>query len=884
MEKNNGELVKITDLTSELGLSSRSLRYYEQVGLIKSIRPEFEKYRYYTSENTERLKQIIILRKMQIPVKDILRIYESESMSVVVETFVSRIRDIENEIGALSELKSIVSKFLQTMLDNGITKISAIPLLYEEMDRQLELMEDSRPVNLSEIEDVSVKLAKPLDYSIVDLPPMRVLTSFLKPDTQISDFWGFSRYIQINGLSYATSGSHRRFEFQTEAGDVLMVRVPEDFHNDSDFLDYSFSGGLFAAVNVFLDEDLGQCFRNLVNELDINPYYQFAYCPDGSSRHPTLLENLISPDEKRELVMMLVPVKKRTANPELFDPPEELTNITLSEIESANPVLWETIVPLDKLTPINYPHYRFTEDGEAEYTGWISTRVLSTNVEVKLPFRVDVTFRAMSTGERFSYGDSEGSIILYHGDELSYYYGINMGNRRDIPEEALRFHQPVFKNRYNFNGRGRINKDEYNRLTWIIGEKHLAVFINDELRYCGTNFPYMNLDLNREKALPLIIGSNGQGMKYFREIKVSQLAFTPKNKIKKEELVMVTKQSNNIIPVIHRLVTDEHGENYWFNGCARYVMECLGEKDYDYEFFAGLTGDNFTQHYPVNKNYANNDATSSYFLENNGTSYVESIFEKCGYAVSYILGKDLNKNKEMYLQTLIGYLDKGIPVIVWCQGEPRVFGVFVGYEESGNTLLFIQGNNNEPQRISLENAMITEGNGCHGGWIFVGEKKEQKDLKQIYRETIINLPKLLTANTDFYYAGAEAFRAWINTLESCYFDNMKPDEFDPWVMYTNYICVLATNASCCHGFLERAMKLNPDMGYLEEVSRLYKRMGEMWNNDNGEDLEALGGGFNVTLEALQNKEQKSRIVSKIREFASVTNEIVKVLTKNILKK
>ena len=84
-------------------------------------------------------------------------------------------------------------------------------------------------------------------------------------------------------------------------------------------------------------------------------------------------------------------------------------------------------------------------------------------------------------------------------------------------------------------------------------------------------------------------------------------------------------------------------------------MECLGEPDYDYWFFAGITGDNFTQHYPVDKSHANNDATSSYFLENNGTSYVESVFEKCGYASSYVLGKDLNKNKEMYLQTLIGY-------------------------------------------------------------------------------------------------------------------------------------------------------------------------------------------------------------------------------------
>lgn len=66
-------LIKITDLTNNLGISSRSLRYYEQMGLIKSVRPEFEKYRFFDAENIERLKQIIILRKMQIPIKDTIK-------------------------------------------------------------------------------------------------------------------------------------------------------------------------------------------------------------------------------------------------------------------------------------------------------------------------------------------------------------------------------------------------------------------------------------------------------------------------------------------------------------------------------------------------------------------------------------------------------------------------------------------------------------------------------------------------------------------------------------------------------------------------------------------------------------------------------------------
>ena len=132
-------LIKITDLTHQLGLTSRSLRYYEQTGLIQSVRPQFAKYRFYDEENVERLRQIIVLRKMQIPIKDIIRIYESEDMSIVVQTFVDRMDAIDGEISALSEMKRLTNEFLQTMLKHGIKKISALPLLYDEMDKHLNL-------------------------------------------------------------------------------------------------------------------------------------------------------------------------------------------------------------------------------------------------------------------------------------------------------------------------------------------------------------------------------------------------------------------------------------------------------------------------------------------------------------------------------------------------------------------------------------------------------------------------------------------------------------------------------------------------------------------------------------------------------------------------
>ena len=89
----------------------------------------------------------------------------------------------------------------------------------------------------------------------------------------------------------------------------------------------------------------------------------------------------------------------------------------------------------------------------------------------------------------------------------------------------------------------------------------------------------MASDLYLLKPETIYIGSDGQGKKYFRSIKVSQLKTAPKIKIKKGKLNMIVNRSNNIITVIRPLITMHYGENYWFNGCARYVMECLGEKD-----------------------------------------------------------------------------------------------------------------------------------------------------------------------------------------------------------------------------------------------------------------------------------------------------------------
>ncbi len=889
------DLVKITDLTLQLGLTSRSLRYYEEAGLIQSIRLPAEKYRFFDEANIQRLKQIIVLRKMMIPIRDILRIYESEDMSVVVEVFVNRIREIDRETNALSDLKRLTDEFLQAMLTHGIKRISALPLLYEALvNQELEdadtIGDESKPVSYDDLETISEKLAKPVEPSIIYLPAMHVLSSRLKENPDVTDPDGFWHWVQSQGIAPGEPGRHEQYEYQTDMGDVLILRVAGDFINNSPYLEDTFEGGLFATANVYLDEDLGQRFRSLVSCFDDNKYYEIDYVPGGGLRHQAMLETLISPDERRELVALFIPVKKRLADPSLYDKPEELKpgSITPDEIEKANPVLWTKDVPMDKLIPINRPHYRVTEKGEAEYISWISTRVLSTGVAVKLPFRVDIEFRIGEESGGYGHGRNEGSVRFHHGEDLNYLFGINMDNSPDerLSQEAICFHQPVFCDYYRYPKRGGIHPGVYNHLTWIVGLKHFAVIINGELRYCGVNFPYMVADLRRQHARPILVSSDSSIKRYFRSIRVSQLAQTPKTKIKEGALRMVTKQSNNRIPNIHRFITSEFGENYWFNGCARYVMESVGEfagePDFGYWFFAGLTGDILAQVYSYDE--YKGEAVSACMFDSEGGGYFEGIFEKCGYASTFVAGKQLSANKEMYVQTLMAYIDKGVPVIAVTHGGPP-WGIYVGYEEYGKTLLFLTGDKIEPERVPIEQ-VITENTAsphCAQGWLFIGEKKRSVKLAQVYRDVIFDMPRLLTVKTDAYCFGPEAFRAWAEGMENGKFDGVKPEEFDDWAAHVSNICNMATNGSCVHSFLERAQELNPDLSFLEDVRKLYKRTADIWNNDNGNDLEAFGGGFNVTLEALQDKSRRGKIAAKIREAAECMNTVLHLLNENLPK-
>lgn len=59
----------ISEVSAKFHISTRMLRYYEKMGIIESTRKENYAYRVYDENAVKRVQQIIILQKLQIPLK-----------------------------------------------------------------------------------------------------------------------------------------------------------------------------------------------------------------------------------------------------------------------------------------------------------------------------------------------------------------------------------------------------------------------------------------------------------------------------------------------------------------------------------------------------------------------------------------------------------------------------------------------------------------------------------------------------------------------------------------------------------------------------------------------------------------------------------------------
>ncbi len=95
----------VSDVESITGLSKKSIRYYEEVGLVHPTRNTENDYRIYSLEDIEKLKRIKFLRELNVSIHD-MQLLDSGNLTLI-DCMYDRIKKIEAEEEKFKKIRNM---------------------------------------------------------------------------------------------------------------------------------------------------------------------------------------------------------------------------------------------------------------------------------------------------------------------------------------------------------------------------------------------------------------------------------------------------------------------------------------------------------------------------------------------------------------------------------------------------------------------------------------------------------------------------------------------------------------------------------------------------------------------------------------------------------
>ena len=318
------ELIKIRDLSVKYNISARTLRYYEDIGLISSIRSENYAYRLYDNDAITRIEQILILRKLNVSIKDIQHIFNSPGTEIVLQVLNKKISAIDEDITVLNELREIVLEFIREIKMTDFSKDTDVKSLYQRAATieneiiNITYKSNTTPNNIERLFELSSRIKKNPEIRIIKVNSFKALYSGLDTIENIFGvFWEWQRKNShlVKTILYGAP-DFMGFEKVEREIKAFWLWAVEDGVTDADVLPYQlidFEGGLYAAA-IAIDEDNDDCVRvyNSVKKWLEDSGFELD---EGSKRR--VLGHMLNPDVEIKKALgynqfdMYVPIKIR---------------------------------------------------------------------------------------------------------------------------------------------------------------------------------------------------------------------------------------------------------------------------------------------------------------------------------------------------------------------------------------------------------------------------------------------------------------------------------------------------------------------------------------------------------------------------------------------
>ncbi len=293
-------LVKIKDVSCKYDVTARTLRYYEDMGLLVSTRSDDYAYRMYDENAVRRLEQILILRKMNISIKDIQRIFNTSGSEVVLEVLGKKVQSIDDEVALLHELKEIVLDFMREIKQMDFLDNSDIKLLYnkaKDIETQLISIDYiGKPSNINRLLGVTEKLDKKIpDIMVVNIPKFRAVTVGEQSWEDMFKDGGYMHQLWQHVHLYKEV-IFDCFDFLLFKNDkaewICAVKDGVTNENVSPFKLFDFNGGLYAmAVSIDEDNESIQKVEDKVSQWVENTNFELDKSRDIMFNMPYLYED-----------------------------------------------------------------------------------------------------------------------------------------------------------------------------------------------------------------------------------------------------------------------------------------------------------------------------------------------------------------------------------------------------------------------------------------------------------------------------------------------------------------------------------------------------------------------------------------------------------------
>ncbi|SFD45739.1 MerR family transcriptional regulator [Clostridium uliginosum] len=255
------ELQTISQVSKIFKISTRTLRYYEEIGLIESLKKEGYAYRTYDDEAIKRLKQIMILRKLRLSLKEIEQILKNNEISYAIEALNDKLEEVNYDIKALDDVKNAILMFINKLNDINKKNMLEKVLDDETLLHTISAIADiNKSFNVKKIEMEDLRMANNVldtlkNLRIVCLPPMNVASiraygkepedmamRMLIEFVEESELLKYKADAKVYGFN-----NHGEPDSEGKYGYEYWITIPKDFEVPVSLEKKSFTGGMYGA-------------------------------------------------------------------------------------------------------------------------------------------------------------------------------------------------------------------------------------------------------------------------------------------------------------------------------------------------------------------------------------------------------------------------------------------------------------------------------------------------------------------------------------------------------------------------------------------------------------------------------------------------------------